>query len=169
MNVQLKLNDMGWQTFFAGLKDAIRDSNTLLKKAFIIIWPKEEARIFDEEMGPDGRWAPWKNSTRQGRIVHEIQTTTAKQRAFAKTSFVREGGKLLVKSGRLRTETIQNPEMVELPDGLKVLSPTPYSGFLDEGTSKMVARPFMWLGDEAQGTLADILMGQIMDQAGGTD
>lgn len=157
MNVQLKIEDASWTSFINTLRNALQSSDTYLKKAFQVIWPKEAASHFEQEMGPDGHWEPWKESTRAGRIAHEKKHTSARQRAFARTAFIREGGLLLQVTGRLRTETVQEPEMVESMTGLKVLSPTPYSGFLDEGTDKMVARPFMWLGEDAQVLFADTL------------
>lgn len=167
MNIQLKLDDANWTTFLKMFSSAVSGADTFLKKAFLVVWPRESARHFEEEIGPGGRWEPWKASTRKQRIAHEIATTSARQRAVARSSFIRQGGKLLQISGKLRTQTTLDPEFVELPNGLKVISPTPYSGYLDEGTSKMVARPFMWLGDSSQDLLADVLIKGIWDKAGG--
>lgn len=169
MNISLKLDDASWTSWMGQLRNALAGSNTLLKKALLIVWPREAASHWDQEMGWDGPWAPWKDSTRRQRIAHEIRTTTAKQRVHARSSMVREGGALLVVSGRLRTQTMQEPIMRELPGGVEIVSPTPYSGFLDEGTENMAARPFMWLGDDAQENMAKIFLDGLEKQTGGTD
>ena len=192
MNVNLDFEDSSWQAFLAALKNALKSSDTLLKKAFLVIWPREESRIFQEEMGPDGPWAPWKDSTKRQRMVHELRSAIGKahssgsltysQRARAESKVrgrqaalyaggtsVRRGGKLLQVSGRLRTQSIQNPIVKDLGGGLEVQSPTPYSGYLDEGTKRMEARPFMWLGDDAQDNMMQVLADSIWQQSGGDE
>ena len=152
MNIQLKIEDSRWKGFISGLSKGLGDVNTLFKKAFLIVWPRESADHFDQELGFDGPWAQWSPSYAQ--FMERIG---------------KGGNKLLQDTGRLRTQTVQNPILTSLPNGLKVESETPYSGFLDEGTSKMPARPFMWLGDESQDRLAKILVDGLFLQAGGTD
>ena len=61
----IDFEDSNWQAFIAAIRNGLKTSDTMLKKAFLIIWPREEARIFDSESGPEGPWAPWKNSTRR--------------------------------------------------------------------------------------------------------
>lgn len=200
MNIQLKIDDTDWQNFFERLYTVVKSPDTLLKRAFLMIWPQEAASHFDQEQGFNGPWAPWKGSTRNSRIIHEIRSAigkqhkkpseedmrlprlTMKQKAagqrkvsekqgqlYSQGKLSRLGGKLLQVSGRLRTETVHEPILTQTWAGLKVESPTPYSGWLDEGTKYMDARPFMWLGDSAQENLSQVFAELIGDAAGGMD
>lgn len=169
MNFTLKLDDTAWTTFLDKTKNALAISNTIFKKAILMVWPGEIASHFDQEMGYEGAWAAWKTSTRSARIMHEIRTASAEGVARARAAGVRRGGKLLQVTGRLRTETTQEPILTEVESGMKIESPTHYSGFLDEGTKNMVARPFMWLGDDAQENLAKIFGDALWGEAGGAD
>jgi phage gpG-like protein len=169
VNISLKVDDGAWQHFVAKLQYALGTTDTIFKKALQIIWPREIASHFDQEMGYEGAWAAWKSSTRSARIVHEIRTASTAGLKRASKAGVRPGGKLLQVSGRLRTEITQHPILSAISGGMKVESPTPYSGYLDEGTSKMVARPFMWLGEDAQDNLAKIFTDSLWGEAGGAD
>ena len=168
MNIEMKLDATGWGNFIKRATQILSSSDSLLKRAFLVVWPKEAASHFDREEGWEGKWAEWKASTRAQRIGHEIRTASAKGIARARKANIRPGGKLLQVSGRLRTETVLEPIMTHIPGGMKVESPTPYSGFLDEGTSKMVARPFMWLGDDAQETMSKVFAEALGDSLGGS-
>lgn len=192
MNFSLKLDDTNWQNFLGRAYNVLRSKDSLLKRAFLTIWPQEAASHFDEEMGVDGPWAPWKTSTRAQRIVHEIRTALGRQHAegrltkaemakgarktanlrgreYAAGNVIRQGGKLLQVTGRLRTETVQEPILTYSMGQLVVESPTPYSGYLDEGTENMVARPFMWLGEEAQDNLSQVFLEMLGEGVGGLD
>ena len=152
MNIELKLDDVGWRTWIKQAVNALAASNTTLKKAMLIVWPRESGSHFREEMGFAGPWAPWKPSYRK----HMERIGKGDNR-------------LLQDIGTLRQQTTLDPEMVQLPNGLKVISPTPYSGYLDEGTPNMVARPFMWLGEDAQENLSKIFAHKLWGEAGGAD
>lgn len=169
MKISLKVDDSGWRAFFDEITSALKNSDTIFKKALLIVWPRDAAQHFDREEGWNGPWAPWKEATRRQRISHEIRTATATGRRQAKSEGTRAGGKLLQMSGRLRTQTVLDPEMRYVPGGIEVLSPTPYSGFLDEGTKNMEARPFMWLGDDAMDSLSKIFLEELGEKFGGTD
>lgn len=163
MNISLKLDDAGWTQWMGQLRNALSGKESILKKALLIVWPRDVANHFDQEVGWDGKWAPWADSTRQSRIAHELSVLNGK-RSPGRTS---PGGKILHVSGRLRTETVQEPILTSFLGGLKVESPTPYSGYLDEGTERMPARPFMWLGDDAQETMSQIFLDQWTGEKGG--
>lgn len=192
MNVTVKIDDTNWQNFLTRAARILRSSDGLLKRAILAVWPKEIASHFDQEQGYDGKWAPWKDSTRSQRIVHEIRSALGGQHSggrlsakamakgarkadnrraqlYARGHVVQRGGKLLQKSVRLRDETVQEPILTQMLGAVKIQSPTPYSGFLDEGTKHMEARPFMWLGDEAQDNLSHVFMDLIGDEVGGLD
>ena len=194
MNFTLKQDDKDWQGFLKRARAILKAPDSLLKKAFLVGWPQESKSHFDQEEGFDGPWAPWKESTRSSRIVHEIRSAIGKQHAPGRLSSAerergdrkvaarqardsargksyRRGGKLLQVTGRLRTETAMNPIMRYTRRGLLVESPTPYSGYLDEGTKHddgtklMEARPFMWLGEEAQDRLADVFSSFLLNNS----
>lgn len=192
MNIAIRMEDTDWSNFMDRAKAILGSSDSLLKRAFLVVWPGEAASHFSQELGWDGPWAPWKRSSAAARISHEVRAVLGKQHAdgrlsaadrlkgerkastrrakdYSRGNVHQAGGKLLQVSGRLRTETINEPIFTQLSGGLKVESPTPYSGWLDEGTSKMVARPFMWLGDEAQETLSRVFADYLGDAVGGTD
>lgn len=192
MNITVKMDDTNWQNFARRAINILKSSNGLLKKAFLVVWPAEAAKHFDNEEGWNGPWAPWKESTRSSRIVHEIRSALGRQHAkgrlsdadtargarkvgarqakdYARGRVYGRGGKLLQVSGRLRTQTANDPIFTWTGKGLKVESPTPYSGFLDEGTKFMEARPFMWLGDDAQDTLSKVFADGLGDAADWND
>ena len=152
MNVKLHLEDKVWQNFVDKLNSGFGTAATLLKKAFLIIWPRESAGHFEAESGPEGGWP-------------------ALSPVYAAMRARREGGgfKMLQISGFLRKSTTLNPKLVEFPQGLEAISDVPYSGYLDEGTSRMPSRPFMWLGDNAQQNIMNTIMEAILNNAGGTD
>ena len=169
MNISLKLNIKPWETLVIGLKNSMAASDRMLKKAILFVWPRESASHFEQEVGFAGPWAPWKESTRRQRISHEIATASSAGIKRARAAGIREGGKLLQMTGKLRTQTMLDPILQSIPNGLKLISPTPYSGYLDEGTSNMEARPFMWLGDDAQELLGKLFLDGLMERVGGTE
>lgn len=168
MNVLLNLEDASWKNFVSRTLAVLRSPDNLLKRAFLIVWPKDAKDHFEQEMGWDGHWAPWKESTRRQRMAHELATATSAGIKRRQAAGVRAGGRLLQITGRLRTQTVQEPIFTQLPHGLKVESPTPYSGYLDEGTERMQARPFMWLGDDAQELMSKVFA-DALGEASGTD
>ena len=127
-------------------------ANTLFKKAFLIVWPKEAQDHFEKEEGPEGSWP-------------SLSAVYAARRAKEEGA----GYRLLQIRGKLRQKTAFRPQVEELPLGIRAFSPVPWSGYLDEGTNKMPARPFMWLGGEAQQILVDTIMEGLLKQVGGTD
>lgn len=142
MNVKLKLEDKGWQDYIRGLVKVLSAPDEYLKKAFLIIWEKEAASHFDNEEGPSGAWAPWSPSY-----------------AAYMDRIGQGGNKILQRSGEMKKRTLKDPEIVRSRRGLEVFSPIEYSGWLDEGNESgtLPPRPFMWLGDDAQERMANVL------------
>lgn len=168
MGMNVKFDDGGWGNMLNILRSDLLRGESILKKSLLMVWPKDIASHFDDEMGFDGQWAPWAESTRNSRIAHEIAALGSARKAretqaknYAQGNPVRSGGKILDIDGKLRTQTIQDPILTWIVGGLRVESPTPYSGYLDEGTPRMPARPFMWLSDDAQETMAQIFLDAI--------
>ena len=84
-------------------------------------------RIEKTKAGPDGKkWAPWASATRKAR----------RKEGSAGTGLL------------LRTGALRDSITYEVQGNMKVAVKTdnPYAGYLQNGTSKMPARPFLGFG-----------------------
>ena len=94
---------------------------------------------FRNEEGPEGPWAQRKEPYR-----------SRMERAGYR--------KLLQVTGNLRGSIVPGNMERASKDTIKIHANAPYSGWLDEGTSVMRERPFMWASGFAQDKMLDLVL-----------
>lgn len=112
-----------------------------LRKPFTVIKAKmykEIIRHFEEEEGPDGKWERWQF---RGRRINY-------------RPYGRGGNKMLQDTGRLRNSFMWDL----LPDEIRVFTEVEYASYHQFGTSKMVARPFLWFEERSYEEWAEYIV-----------
>lgn len=116
--------------------DQLQRPEPLLEKIGQYLVSSTQARIRTTKTSPDGSpWAPWSPAT-----------SLAKQRSG-------QGGTLLLNSGRLFnsiTHQVSN-------DTVEVNSNAPYARFLQLGTRRMPARPFLGISKDDESAIAGLV------------
>lgn len=116
--------------------DKLQKPEALLEKIGQYLVTSTRTRIRTTKTGPDGAlWAPWAPST-----------VLAKQRR-------NQGGTLLMNSGRL-FDSISHQVVA---GQVEVYSNAPYARYLQLGTSRMPARPFLGISKDDESAIAGLV------------
>lgn len=127
MSVEVK-NLKGVQVYFSGLtqrlKKPSRAMNTVAQ-----IGLKNVMKHFDDEQGPNRKWARWNKKINGKRVFFSSRPTK------------RGGNKLLQDTGTLRGANRGKG----LNNEAWIYNRTSYAKFHQDGTKKMVKRAFLWI------------------------
>lgn len=140
------LDTKEWDSFISGVSGKMKDVAGLLSAAANMFAFKDIIDHFSKEEGPDGRWAdrkePYKSLMERKGYTKILQVTGNLRQSISPANMSR--------SGR---------------NSITIFANAPYSGALDEGTSNMKARPFMWLSDDVQQKMVDAILAMAMEGA----
>ena len=151
---EAKLDDKAAQEFFKRLQKKTKDVQAAERKWVNIISVvvfRDIIKHFEEEKGPEGKWAPWAASYRK----------QLERRGFS-------GNKLLQFNGRLRNsftpekwrKTNAGPEWY---NPAQTKSGFPYAAHHDDGPSDgSKPRKFMWLSDGALDDISKITLAYVL-------
>lgn len=132
MSIKVDVSTAGFQQ----VVDSLQKPEALLEKIGQYLVSSTQARIRTTKSGPDGSlWAPWSPAT-----------VRAKQRTG-------QGGSLLLNSGRLFNSITHQV----VAGQVEVTSNAPYARFLQLGTSRMPARPFLGISKDDEGAIAGLV------------
>jgi len=137
MASEVRFESKEWDAMIKKINDSVKDPKPLLRAAFATRGFRDIIQHFEQEKGPDGQW---KRSKRAER----------------------EGGKTLQDTGNLRNGFLPGNISNKGKDAIVFFNPVPYSGQHDEGTDGMPQREFMYLTDDAQEDMLNIILDQIV-------
>lgn len=128
-----------WEDFIKKINASVKDPRPLLKTAFSTRGFRDVIQHFEQERGPD---STWKKSKRAER----------------------DGGKTLQDTGNLRNGFL--PSNVENKDKNSIVffNNVPYAAQHDLGENNMPQREFMYLTDDAQEDMLNIILDLIVDK-----
>jgi len=151
-----------WDLFIKSLQGSLKTTVPYLKASYNTRGFKDIIDHFEKEEGTQGKWEPRADSTQA--MYAAISSGRRKPPAGGRAGSYDPGNKLLQLTGKTRQSIL--PGVVSIrPKSVHAIvieAKTAYSGFLDEGTSKMPARPFMWISggahDDISAMVLDLLL-----------
>ena len=161
---RVHFDDGEWQKFF--LKHRDKDWASILKAAYATVGHKNIDKHFRDEKGPEGSWAPRKDST-QHRYA-KIFAGEWKVPAGSSRSEFSPSNKLLQKTGRLKGSILPTNTTKVSRTAIRAFSNVDYSGIHNTGgrvkvfgkyTAVLPKREFMWLDDKAREDMLISIMG----------
>lgn len=161
----ITLESSGWDAFLRTLSSNMKPTK-LLRAAFNTVGFKDVVQHFKDETGPNAKWPLRKPSTdaRYDKIANGKRrdgSPYAVPKGLPRNAF-KSSNNLLQLTGSLRGTIL--PGNVEDVNETTIMffSNTPYSRSHDEGNPKnnLPARSFMWLSDQAQETMAEVVLDQ---------
>ena len=159
MAAEVRLDLGQWETSLSKAIKLMGQKESLLERAFKIRGIQDIQQHFKSEKSPEGeRWAPWKPAYARWRQAYSARRASSRAKRAASTRGRPVGpGLILQLSGYLR-KTMLAPVLRSSPGVLKVEAVPGYSGYLDEGTDNMKARPFMGLSSKAKDDMQNIIL-----------
>lgn len=126
-------------------------------------------RHFEKEQGPDGKWKKfaWPDGSKDNAKRLPWYINGRKQPAGSKVVWKdgkvssikgNTGNKVLQRTGHLRQSIVPASDTF----GAKVQTDVGYAGFLNEGTSRMPQREFMYIDDTTINMIMDDIVETIM-------
>jgi phage virion morphogenesis protein len=132
MSVKVQADTSGFQKTI----NQLQKPEALLEKIGQYLVSSTQARIRTTKVAPNGAlWAPWAPSTAR-----------AKERSG-------QGGSLLLNSGRLFNSISHQV----VAGQVEVTSNAPYARFLQLGTNRMPARPFLGISKDDESAIAGLV------------
>lgn len=173
--IHFQLDMKEWDVSLKGAISSLVNTKSLLERAFLAVGLKDLKDHFDREEGPDGKWAPRKQSTNDAydRIYSGLRKNRALKRTYGSLEGALAGGerplkthiggiprsafrssnKLLQLTGYLRQRSVLQPRLDMVgADTLRVMSMVDYSGVHDEGSKSrnIPQRQFMYLSEQGE-------------------
>lgn len=167
MSAAITFDRKEWEVFINSfLKNATDPGKNFLSVAFNTAGIRDIVQHFDDERGPDGRWAPWTPEYKKRRYASAERRATKRARAKAEAKGKPVGAleKILQLTGTLRKSVLpanlRNQQERRGRTQIAIYSPVEYSGQHDEGDPKknLPQREFMWISDKAQEAMANIVL-----------
>lgn len=131
MKLDIKIDKGDIKDALGNLAKKVKESRDLMKEIGDIIVEDIKHRIVKLKKDPDDKqWAPWSKATKKARQKKGNATLG-----------------LLFDSGELNDSITSK---VTSKNNVQVGTNSPYAGFLNDGTNKMPARPFIGISKRAQ-------------------
>lgn len=148
-NVAIKLDISQWDMFLLGLTNSLKSTSAYLQAAANTIGFKDIIDHFTKETDENEKWPPRAPSTQKMYAMLNKKSAT-----------YNPSNKLLQLTGRTRSSLLPGRNNAKRygTHSVQIIAGTNYSGYLDEGTRNMPARPFMWFSSGAQEVMAQMVL-----------
>ena len=155
MSFTATLDTSEWTKWINGTAGKLKDVGKLLASAASLFAFKDIVEHFSKEEGPNGSWQKRSPATQiaYGKIAAGLWAPPRGMRAGSFSP----SNKLLQLTGNLR-QSIGPGNMTVKRDSVTIFANAPYSAVHDEGGKNMPARPFMWLNDDVQEKMLDVIL-----------
>jgi len=155
--VTIKFDDLEMKNWMTKAKLTLSRINGVMRSIVAVIGFSDIQDHFRSESGPDGAWAPLKESTLAGRTS---RTKWANKKAKGKRThkILQDTGNLRqsVMPGRGGSQTVSN--------GIMLYTDVPYANYhdSDEARTRLPQRKFMWISDQGQEKIAQAVLEQVV-------
>lgn len=153
----ITIESSGWTAFLQALSSNYKPTK-LLRAAFNTVGFANVIKHFSDEEGPTGSWNPRAQST--NNFYDAVSSGRRKPPKGIPKGAFSSGNKLLQMTGKMRQSLLPSNVTDLSKDSIMFFTNHPYSRAHDEGNTKtnLPARSFMWLSDQAQETMAEVVL-----------
>lgn len=131
-SLEFRVNFKDVQSAIGNIRSKVENPRAMMQEIGDIIAEDIKNIIMKRNESPDGKpWAPWRPSTAKAR----------ERKGNAKQGLLWDSGRLL---RSIKSQVIGSHNTVQIGTDI------PYAGYLNNGTSKMSARPFLGVSARAK-------------------
>jgi hypothetical protein len=162
LNATISIDLTEWNSFLTSLGTNIKSTAPYLQTGANTFGFANVIRHFEDEQGPDSPWEPRTPGTQA--MYAAIQNGTRQAPSGGRKGSYSPSNKLLQLTGRTKQSVLPGRGEIKRLNthAVKLIAGTEYSGYINDGTNRMAARPFMWFDDRTVDMIGEYVLDSVM-------